>query len=67
MLYYIHIDILCKVKVKKVEFTLEQAMEAQKGSSYSSTLSLTSALDRVVVSATLRPLYPWERDPVPIA
>jgi hypothetical protein len=28
---------------------------------YSSSLSLTSALDRVGVNATSRPLYPWER------
>jgi hypothetical protein len=35
---------------------------------YSSTLSLTSGLDEgVVVNATPRPLYPQERDPVPIA
>jgi hypothetical protein len=40
MLYYIHIDILCKVKVKKVEFTLEQAMEAQKGSRVTALLFL---------------------------
>ena len=35
---------------------------------YSSTLSLTSALDGGgwVVNATPRPLYPWDRDPVPI-
>jgi hypothetical protein len=34
---------------------------------YSSTLSLTSAVDGVwVVSATLRPPYPQERGPVPI-
>ena len=35
------------------------------GVMYSSTLSLTSALDGVVKD-TLRPLYPRERDPVPI-
>jgi hypothetical protein len=35
---------------------------------YSSTLSLTSALDEGwVVNATPRPLYPQERAPVPIA
>ena len=34
---------------------------------YSSTLSLTSALDgEWVVNATSRPLYPRGRDPVPI-
>jgi hypothetical protein len=31
---------------------------------HSSTLSLTSALDVVVVNLTPRPLYPRERDPV---
>jgi len=34
--------------------------------SYSCTLSLTSTLDEVVVNATSLPLYPRERDPVPI-
>ena len=56
-----------KVKVKKkVKFALEQAMKAQRGSR--GILSLTSALDGGgwVVNATPRPLYPWERDPVPI-
>ena len=34
---------------------------------YNSTLSLTSALDwRWVVNATPRPLYPLQKDPVPI-
>ena len=33
---------------------------------YSSTLSLTSALDGVGANATPRPLYPRERDPLPI-
>ena len=46
-----------KVKVK-VMFTLEQAMKAQR---YSYTLSLISALNRRVVNATPRPLYPRER------
>ena len=32
-------------KMLKAKFTLEQAMKAQKGSGYSCTLSLTSALD----------------------
>jgi hypothetical protein len=32
---------------------------------YTSTLSLTSALDGRVVNATPWPLYPLERDPVP--
>jgi hypothetical protein len=34
---------------------------------YSSTLSLTSAIDGWVVNITLLPLYPRERDPVPIS
>jgi hypothetical protein len=33
---------------------------------YSCTVSLTSALDGVVVNSTSRPLYSRERDPVPI-
>ena len=33
---------------------------------YSSTLSLTSALDGVVINVTPRPLYPRERDQAPI-
>jgi len=37
------------------------------GKRYSSTISLTSAVDGVwLVSATPSSLYPWERDPVPI-
>jgi hypothetical protein len=36
---------LLYIKLKKVKFTLEQAMKAQRGSRDSSTLSLTSALD----------------------
>ena len=44
-----------QVKVK-VKFTLEQVTKAQMGSSYGSTLSLTSALDvRWMVNATSRP------------
>ena len=33
---------------------------------YSSTLSLTSALDGVVVNAMLRQIYPRKRQPAPI-
>jgi hypothetical protein len=45
----------------KVKFALEQATKAQRGEQrYSSTLSLTSALDWVVI-ATPRPLYPRKR------
>jgi hypothetical protein len=48
----------------KVKFTLKQAMKTQCGR-YSSTLSLTLALDGGV-NATPQLLYPRERDPVPI-
>jgi hypothetical protein len=50
----------------KVKFTLEQATKAQRGSRYSSILSLTSASDGWMVNATPRPLYLREREPVPI-
>jgi hypothetical protein len=48
-----------------MKFALEQAMKAQR---YSSTLSLTSALDGVrgVVSDTTRPFYLRKRDPLSI-
>ena len=51
-----------------VKFALEETMKAQRGEQrYSSTLSLTSALDRGwVVNATPRPLHPREREPVSI-
>ena len=47
-----------------IKFTLEGTVKPQKGS----TLSLTLAVDggRGRVNAAPRPLYPWERDPVPI-
>ena len=51
---------------QKVNLTLEQAMKAQRGT-YSSTLSLTSASERVGLNVTPRRLYPQERVPVPIA
>ena len=54
------------IKVKKVKFALEEAMKAQSRE-YGSTLSLTSALGAAwVVNAAPRPLYPRERDQVPI-
>jgi len=53
--------ILIKVKVK-VNFTLEQATKAQRGSRGITTLSLTSSLDR---GGWATPLYSRER-PVPI-
>ena len=43
-------DITC------LRFTLGKTTKVQRGS----TVSLTSALDRVV-NATHRPIYPWER------
>jgi Zn-finger protein len=46
-----------------IKFTLEGTVKAQKGR----TLSLTLALDWAGgFNAMPRPLYPWERDPVPI-
>jgi hypothetical protein len=51
-------------KHKEVKFVLEQTMKAQKGNS---TLSLTSAPKcGWVVNATLWPLYPQERNTMPI-
>jgi hypothetical protein len=56
------IFLIGKVKVK---FTLEQAMKAQRGSR--GIPSSTSLLDGGwTVDATQRPLYPRERNPVPI-
>jgi hypothetical protein len=52
-----------KVKVKVRPRTGREGPEGEQR--YSSNLSLTSALDGVV-NATPRPLYPRERDPVPI-
>ena len=50
----------------KIKFALQQAMKAQRRR-YSSSLSLTSALDEEwMVIATLRQLYSRERHPVPI-
>ena len=42
--FYIKVKVKAKVKVK-VNFTLEQATKARGGVDYSSTLSLTLALD----------------------
>jgi hypothetical protein len=53
--------------VKKVNFTLEQPKIGPEGQKrYSSTLSLTTALDGDAVTATFRALYPRKRDPVSI-
>jgi hypothetical protein len=53
-----------KVKAKLV---LEQAKKAQKGSRVSSTLSLTSALDRSGCSTPRSGCFtPGAKDPVPI-
>jgi hypothetical protein len=56
-----------KVKVK-VKFTLEQATKAQRWSKCTSIALLFNLGARWgwVFNATPRPLYPWERDPVPI-
>ena len=59
-------DFLMIAMFKKVKFALKGVMKAQKGAKYSSTLSLTSALDEGgLVKGTPRPLYLRERDPVP--
>jgi hypothetical protein len=55
--------LLCKVKVN---FTLEQAMKAQKGSRCIALLFFNLGARWWVVNATPRSLYPRERDPVPI-
>ena len=57
------IPLLIKIAVQ-VQFNLDQAMNTQRGGKrYSSTLSLTSTLDRGrgVVNAMPQPLYPRER------
>jgi hypothetical protein len=55
-----------KVGVKEI-FTLEQTFKAQKGKwRYSSTLSLTSALDRVGDLNHARLLFCWEGEEVTI-
>ena len=55
-------------KVKKVKFTLEQSLKAQIGSEGIALLFLNLGvrLGGGGVSAIPRPLYPRERDPVPI-
>jgi hypothetical protein len=51
---------------KGIKFILEQAMKAQKGNR-GITVLCKSALDEgFVFNATPRPLYPRERNPVPI-
>jgi hypothetical protein len=57
-----------KVKIKvKIKFNLEQATKAQRGSSGVDLLFFNlGAKWGWVVNATSRPLYPWERHPVPI-
>ena len=61
-----HIVCHCPVKGKgKVHPTTgHQDREVEKR--YSSTLSLTSAVDGIVVNVTPRPLYPRKREAVPI-
>ena len=52
--------------MSKVKVGPETGHESPEGEwRYSSTVSLTSVLDGVGWS-TLRPLYPQERDPVPV-
>jgi hypothetical protein len=55
------------IQVHSNAFTLETGHEGlEREYKYGYTLSLTSALDRVVVNATSRPLYPWEKDSIPV-
>ena len=62
MLMLILILPLPPVPLKKVNFTPEQATKAQRGSrGYSSTLSLTSALDGVGGQRHALPALPLER------
>jgi len=51
-------------KVKKVNFTLDRPWRyRERGYRFSSSLSLTSVLDTVVVNAKLRSSYPREGNP----
>ena len=60
------VKVRVKVKIKeKVKFTLEQATKTQTGS-YSSTLSLASALDGVGGQCHCPATLPPGRDPVPV-
>ena len=55
------------VEVKKVKFVLEQAMKAQNETIDIAVLFFNlSARSGWVVNVTPRPLYPRERDTVPI-
>ena len=66
--FCLKIKINIKVKVKvKVNFTLAQATKAQRGEQrYSSALSLTSALDGGMWSASRSGHFTPGKDPVPI-
>jgi hypothetical protein len=51
----------------KVKFTLEQATKAQRGRGGVAVFFLSPwCYLGWVVNTTPRPLYPWERDPLPI-
>jgi hypothetical protein len=58
-------DLTVKVKVK-VQFALEQATKAQRGSRYSSTPSLTSVLDGVGKSTPRPGRFTPGKHPVPL-
>jgi hypothetical protein len=49
----------------KVKFSLEQVMKAQRGSRGIALLFPVTRWGRVV-NSTPRPLYPQERDPIPV-
>jgi hypothetical protein len=60
---------LCFIKLHyklKIKFTLEQAIKAQMRSRGIALLFNLHARWEWVVSAMSWPLYPWERNPVPI-
>jgi hypothetical protein len=49
----------------KVKFFLKHAMNIQRGSIGTAVIYSFLNLDESVPNAAPRPLYPWERDPVP--
>jgi hypothetical protein len=51
-------------KKVKVKFSLQQAINAQRGSTGIVLLFNLVARWGWVINATPRPLYPWERNPV---
>jgi hypothetical protein len=61
------INIRCVYKNVKGKVRTRMGHEDPEGEQRcSSTLSLTSVLGEGVVNATIRPLYPWGKDPLPI-